>query len=153
MFLAKNIKESPTMAHIGSRNMLRLETDKLVHKVGISYYTLLLIQPYKCQSSTIQLLFHLCRPTSHIHICLLPFKTLLHQFFSVHMHNPLSISVNPIALPFLLSLQSSISTYPYAEQLSSIISLLQNLIHTMSISFQASDNHHMQYIHDYIKGY
>jgi hypothetical protein len=69
-------------------------------------------------------------PFCHSHHC---FTT---SSVCIHITHCQYFTVNSIALPHLLSLSSSISTNQFAAQLTSPISFIQNLIRTMSISFQ-----------------
>ena len=101
------------------------------------------VLPYKCESNTVQFLFQLLNPISHIYTARLKFIALLYRIIDFHTHNRYQNStVTPIKLPLLLYLQIFILANPFDSQVVSRISVFQNLLCTFFISSHASFNPH-----------
>ena len=84
--------------------------------------TFLLILPYVCKARTVQLLFNFL-------IAFLPFRILSHRISNIHIRIRLPIIFSKshnFSFPILLSLPSSISAIPLAENFGNSDSFLNN---------------------------
>jgi len=102
-----------------------------------------LLRPHKCQSNITQFLFQIQNPTSHTHMTLLPFASLLYRN-STHKHiiRNQYFTVCSKHFPPLFPLQISVSANPVAAQFVTPINFWNNLLRALSKSFHASLNTH-----------
>jgi len=125
---------------------------KYIFSISLSFFhyvcyfsqvTLLLLRPHKCQSNITQLLFQIQNPTSHTHITLLPFASLLYpNSTSKHIIRNQYFTVCSIHFSLLLPLQSSVSANPVAAQFVTPITFWNILLWDLSKFFHASLNPH-----------